>query len=65
MTNDEIEAVQTLKTVAESIFLDYKSNGFSGQLAVAYNILISAAAYLRTGQVMIGGRCEKFFLERT
>ena len=64
MSNDEIESVQTLKTVAESVFLDYKSNGFSGDLAIAYNVLISAANYLRTGEVMAGGRCEKFFQER-
>jgi hypothetical protein len=59
----DVEAVQTLTMVAETIFQDYRSNGFSRELALAYNIVVSAAHYLQTGSVMVGGRCEKFFTQ--
>ena len=71
MTNDKWnanrdaeEAAATLTTLAETVFLDCKSNGFSRDLAMGYNVLVSAVYYIKTGDTMIGNRCEKFFLER-
>jgi hypothetical protein len=59
--NDVVEAVERLKSVAELVFQDYKSNGFSGDLAIAYNVLVSAFYYLESGKTMVGGRCASFF----
>ena len=62
--NDVVEAVERLKSVAELVFGDYKSNGFAGDLAIGYNVLVSAMYYLESGKAMVGGRCNKFFQER-
>jgi V8-like Glu-specific endopeptidase len=60
-TRNKIEARETLITVADAVINDYRSNGFATSLAMGYNILVSAAHYLKTGERMIGNRTEAFF----
>lgn len=56
-----IESVQTIATVADGLFFDIKVDGFSKDKVVAYNVLMSAATYLKTGRPLIGNRTLKFF----
>lgn len=58
-----LEGVELLTSTAELVFQDCKQNGFSKELAMGYNILVSAAHYLKTGEVMVGDRTGKFFTE--
>jgi hypothetical protein len=54
---------ELLKITAGLVFDDVKQNGFSRDIAIGYNILLSAALYLETGATGIGNRTEKFFAQ--
>jgi hypothetical protein len=56
-------ATEVIKSTADRVFLDVHENGFSKDLCLAYNMLISAARYLETGQPMVASRARVFFTE--
>lgn len=56
-----MEAQKVIITAADTLFFDCKIDGFNKEKALAYNMLVSAATYLRTGEMLIGNRTMKFF----
>lgn len=56
-----MEAINLMMDAAEIVFFDCKVNGFDKEKALAYNMLVSACTYLKTGDTLIGNRTLKFF----
>jgi len=56
-----MEAIKLISQKADTLFFDCKVDGFDREKCTAYNILMSAAVYLNTGEPLIGNRTLKFF----
>jgi hypothetical protein len=56
-------SVEAIGAVAEIVFRDLKENGFDRRRSLAYNMLVSARCYLKTGAPLMGGsRADELML---
>ena len=61
----EVCPAEIIKSTAELVFKDVKENGFSKELCIGYNMLVSAALYLERGETLIGNRSKTWFEEKS